>query len=468
MFDIKKLYDILGGDSGPGVGYAYALTDGNSWDKMLNTPNLWGHDPADTDYIPAAQNLIQAISDLIASAEQYVDISTLYHLPDGYFLQAISQGVKRARAAGNKIIIRFICGLQIPYHIPHVEDELKVMVAGLDPPEDVQVFVGAMQLSIDSTCHAKLIVVDGKTAICGGHNMWSIDYTQAAPAHDLSMQLSGPAVGIAQEFLNRMWTVLSTGKPWKFYAFKAYEGSFERGYIQRLNPEKPSVVGNTQVLAVARMALLESDPKKYDPSQIAKLAGVSMCESHIRLTTPWMGGSVGGILDEEFVTALCQKILQKVQVSIIMSEHGGTTSNKDIYSGESIKDTATAFVRVISKLQHLPRDILIELLDNYLHIAPIRIYPKQPRDPQAETWKWNYDGNKIEPANHAKVYIFDDQAFYCGSHNAYKILIEPGLVEYGFIYVGLRETAEFIDAYWNRGWQYSKDFEFKDWNRVVP
>ena len=468
MFDIQKLYDHLGGDSGPGVGYAYALTSGNSWDKMLNTPNLWGHNPAVTDYVPVAQNLTQEIADLIASATQYVDISTLYHLPDGYFLQAISQGVKRARAAGNKIILRFICGLQIPYHNPNVEEELRKMVADLDAPTDVPVYVGAMQLSIDSTCHAKLIVADGKASICGGHNMWSVDYTQVAPVHDLSMQLSGPAVGTAQAFLNRMWTVLTTGKPWKFYAFKSYEGTFEKGYIQNLNPDKPVPVGSTQVLAVARMALLESDPKKYDPSQNAKIFGVGMCESHIRLTTPWMGGSVGGVLDEEFVIALCQKILQKVQVSIIMSEHGGTTSNKDIYSGESIEKTAAAFVKAISKLQHMSREALIDLLSNCLHIAPIRIYPKQPSDPKAESWKWNDNGNKIEPANHAKVYIFDDQAFYCGSHNAYKILIDPGLVEFGYIYSGNQETTKFINEYWNQGWQYSKDFEFKDWSRIVP
>lgn len=57
MFSVDQIYSILGGAGGPGEGFSYGLHDGNKIEKLLNTPNLWGHNPSITDYVPAAQNL---------------------------------------------------------------------------------------------------------------------------------------------------------------------------------------------------------------------------------------------------------------------------------------------------------------------------------------------------------------------------------------------------------------------------
>jgi len=41
--------------------------------------------------------------------------------------------------------------------------------------------------------HAKIISVDGREALVGGHNLYSRDYLVDDPVHDLSMRISGPA-----------------------------------------------------------------------------------------------------------------------------------------------------------------------------------------------------------------------------------------------------------------------------------
>ena len=39
--------------------------------------------------------------------------------------------------------------------------------------------------------HAKIIAVDGKVLITGGHNFWDQHYLKTAPVHDLSIRLRG-------------------------------------------------------------------------------------------------------------------------------------------------------------------------------------------------------------------------------------------------------------------------------------
>lgn len=55
-FSIDDIYDALKQAGPSGDGKFYALTAGNRIATFLDTPQLWGHDPAVTDYI--AQPLV--------------------------------------------------------------------------------------------------------------------------------------------------------------------------------------------------------------------------------------------------------------------------------------------------------------------------------------------------------------------------------------------------------------------------
>ena len=95
----------------------------------------------------------------------------------------------------------------------------------------------------------------------------------------------------------------------------------------------------------------------------------------------------------------------------------------------------------------------------------MRFRDRQPNDPAGQSWKWRNGDKVIEPANHAKVYVIDDEAFYVGSDNAYAITNnEEGLQEFGFLVSGKAETERFLNEYWHRFWRYSEQFQYTDWH----
>jgi len=481
MLVVDEIYQTLGGPGGVGEGISYGLTKNNTIEALFMTPNLWGHNPAVTDYIPAAQDLVQAIQELVASAVHSIDISGLYPFPDGYFLDALKQGIKAAVAAGNTPVVRLVSGFYYPVQKPlDQKDSILDFIAALDAPPEIPVYVAGMQTWLTSWNHSKLLIVDGKTLITGGHNYWSDDYIQFAPVHDVSMRIHGPTVANAQGFLNRMWHQIANGKPNRkglhrlplFWCYKSYQGKITEEALETIAPSRPVADGATKMLALARMGyqLESSHPtvKANNASQIARIAAVKMADSHVRLSQQMLGGSLIGVYDPEFIDAICQHVIAQKQLSIIISDKGATTQSGGSYSGAGVEETAQLLVLRIAKLAKLGEDALVKLLDECVHIAPVRLYDRQPDDPQAQSWKWRRDDDAIEPANHAKIYIIDEDGFYFGSDNAYTMpLNHLGMQEFGFWVADPDETRMILERYWSKAWHYSSQFEFKDWQRVV-
>jgi hypothetical protein len=480
MLSIDAIYQALRASGTKGDGTIYALTEGNLIEQQLDTPQLWGHNPAEFDYVPAAVNLTTAIEDLIATATSTVDISVLYPFPSGRFFAAIRTGLLRSQAS--ELRVRITAGFYYPIQplvdpVAVIDDFIRSL--GIPEERDVSVYVAGMQTWATSWNHAKLIIVDGQRAISGGHNLWSDDYTQFAPVSDVSFRFSGPAAKTGEAFINNIWARMwyDPDAPrletpplfWSRFGFQGTVGPAPRVTFDGV----ASPAGNTRMLALGRAGInleplfpvVQSD----NASLVAKILAVQMSDRHVRMSQQMLGGSPLGEYDLQFFPVLRDHIIGGKELSLIISDTGATTQTHDSYSGDGVEATARHFAQAIRAARpDMPRDELIALLTNNLHIGPTRIYDKQPDDPAAKSWMWRDGEEALEPANHAKVMIFDEDGFYFGSDNAYAMPFNPfGMQEFGFMVDGQTETRAFLQNYWDKAWSYSSQFQFTDWARIV-
>ncbi len=478
-FSIKALYSALRQSGSDGDGIFYSLTQGNRIEAILDTPQLWGHNPAVFDYVPAAGNLRDAITSLISTATKTVDISVLFPFPYGLFLDAIQTGLAKVDP---RIQVRITAGFYFPIPPAQVDPVglIDQFIRDLALRPQTRLHVAAMQTWATSWNHSKLIIVDGQRAISGGHNQWSDDYTQFAPVHDVSFQFSGPAAKTGENFINAIWTrkwydtaVPRSETPPLFWSRASFDGQI--GPSPLIIFDNPSsTTGQTAMLAVGRAGinleplfpLVSSD----NASLLARTLAVSMADKdHILMSQQMLGGSPLGEYDAQFFPALCDHIIRGGRLSLIISDTGATTMTHDSYSGDGIEATAQHFARTIRSIRpDLSKSQLVELLREGLHIGPTRIYDRQPGDPEAKSWLWRNGSEALEPANHAKIMIFGDAGFYIGSDNAYAMPFNPfGMQEFGHLVEGIAETRLLIDQYWAKAWTYSAQFEVKDWERIV-
>src|SRR5476649_2227198 len=245
--------------SGRYNGVTYELTRGNvlgsGW--IVQTPDAWGRRAADLKFYPLdckdcekdvllpscssdadcgggacgtiwpapwstvrrkvcfghSDALVNRLYDLISGAKSSVDISLLAPVPDTRFLGTLRAAFGALARIGRQISIRVLVG-QYPGNsvdtgafLANVITEMKE-VAGAH----VRIGIAAVQscTSIDdcdsfSWNHSKIISVDGREALVGGHNLYSGDYLVGDPVHDLSMRVSGPAAASASRFADTLW-----------------------------------------------------------------------------------------------------------------------------------------------------------------------------------------------------------------------------------------------------------------------
>lgn len=129
---IDQIYDSLGGDDGKFKGISYDKSNNNNLKKLLQTPDFWGNNPQVALQLPFGKNLLKAITELISSAKETVDIATLLPLPDGLFLEAIVEGLLNAAKNNPYLVVRFLGGLEIPKLSPDIDlkEWLKFLYTG--------------------------------------------------------------------------------------------------------------------------------------------------------------------------------------------------------------------------------------------------------------------------------------------------------------------------------------------------
>jgi hypothetical protein len=180
---------------------------------LLQTPNCWGD--AGCSDTGALTHFANSIEQDIANAQYWVDITTLVTYPDGIFQRAIVAGIKAAHAKYPAVQIRILGGTPPVlgnFNTPYTEtahNYMKRLKADLGmTADDIKISVAGVETSwLYSWNHSKIIAVDGKTSIVGGHNLWESAYGQVAnPISDLTMRLEGPASRSAQQFADLLWS----------------------------------------------------------------------------------------------------------------------------------------------------------------------------------------------------------------------------------------------------------------------
>jgi phosphatidylserine/phosphatidylglycerophosphate/cardiolipin synthase-like enzyme len=495
-------------------GVTYLRTSGNKF-TLLDTPRLWGQPPTatakDSD---ACAKLLQAIADVIGSAERTLDITLLYNIdplqdsfPDGGFQDAISRGFKTLADNRRKTGIRILLGAPFgfgrsPKNAPAPKAALyqsRLQRWLIDTirlrQRDVATMTCPVQIALNypgTWNHSKIIAADDKQVVTGGHNFWAGDYLGRAPVHDVSGLFVGPAARAARQFCDKLW--LNTVESYTLIGGKIGPGPPP----QRPANEPSSAVGDVEVLSLGRLGQgLTGFSIGSNASVTARIVALCKAKSCIRISQQSLLGLTARGKPYDFYTclAIVRAVRAGVNVQIVLSNelpnYGGSAAKvlthlEWLYLFDVGPDAPRPGQRSIpDQCKKAPmRDHIDEWADlaassasagvalgglrpsvsKYPALADFRSKFKLATlyySDNQNRWKiFSSRSTKIpstwrDAGNHSKIYIIDDECFYVGSDNFYVSDHQEGLQEFGYLIEGKKETQKFIEAYWDNLWKYS-------------
>lgn len=483
-------------------GRTYRLTSGNRLpqDWLLQTPDVWGQrgadvpafpldckgcDPefrlpvcsADPDCAPgrcvplaasarkrgdAPAKMCVGHSDLvldrfyhlIVSAERAVDIALLQPPPDTRFLATLRNAVTRLANDGRAVTIRVLVG----DHPPEGTDAAALLRALLRdaavPSSRLNLYVGAVRsCGGEPSCgalswnHAKIVAVDGRRAIVGGHNMWSSDYLAAAPVHDVSMEVEGPAATDAHRFLDELWDFLCTQRPNdevnEWHSALTGEPGLDDACLPRIAlPSSSPPRGGVPILAVGRLAA-GIVPVFAEQSLVARDLLLGAATQSVRMVMQDVPFAVAGLnlsWPEHALDALARLLAKGGDVYMILSNYGAAGPIGTYSMLVPIEAVATKMREKLREHNRLDDAALTDRLCRHFHLAPLRFGPDA-------TWP---GGEPI--GTHAKFWMVDERAFYIGAENLYP----SELQEFGYIVEDDAASAQALRAFWEPAWTWSR------------
>lgn len=433
--------------------------------ELLQTPGLWGHAPADNGpwlpqhagaapVLPAAsQRLLDALEQVVAGAEQLVDIAGLEPFATGGFASALHRGLTRAATRGTHLTVRILYGRhRFTKNTPaDFDDFLRGITAGLPADCGLQVYACRMETSNHQTRpswnHAKIVAADGRDAVVGGHNLWADDYLGFAPVHDLSARVAGPAAREAHAFLDTLWD-------WVAREHAAPSGigtltlrGWDRGQIGDCEPPAAAALptappGPIPLLAVARLGTgVLADPRLANVGAAVAAVAFRQARSSIRLSQMDFGFHWSGVNHwaEDVISALADVLTapdRSVEVCMVLSEPGAKTAAGGPYS------FGTTFADIDAKMRAAIGD---RPLTGRFHRAALRFSESGDR--------WRRGDLELKIINHAKLWMVDDRAFHVGSDNIYP----HNLQEFGYVVESEPLAKELLADYWEPMWRFSHD-----------
>ena len=429
--------------------------------ELLQTPELWGHDPADNSYwlaaggtapLPAASGrLLAAIEEIIAGADRLIDIASLEPFASGEFATAIRCGLTRAARRGHPLTVRIMFGRHrfVTQTDADFEAAIRDLTAGLPADSAIRLHACRMETSNDqkrpSWNHAKIVAADGREALVGGHNLWHADYLGFAPVHDLSARVVGPAAGEAHAFLDLLWDWAGRqlAAPSEIGSLHAIR--WAGGHIEPAGPP-PAVAlaapveGATSVLAVGRLGTgVSADPRVANVGAAVAAIAFRQARSNIRISQMDFGFHWEGVnfWSADVVAALADVLTdpaRSVTVQMVLSEPGAKTAAGGPYSfGTTLADIVAEMRRAIGDRR----------MTGHMQLAPLRFSSSGDR--------WEHDGTQLKIINHAKFWMVDDRAFHVGSDNLYP----HNLQEFGYVVESADLARVALAEYWDPMWTFT-------------
>jgi phosphatidylserine/phosphatidylglycerophosphate/cardiolipin synthase-like enzyme len=460
MFESPLIDGCLAAVGAPPAGGLPGVLVRTSLDRceLLQTPDLWGHDPAaePPPVSAASRRLLAAIEEVCAGADALLDIAALEPYASGEFAAAIRRGLARAARRGAAPTVRILYGrhgYERKGFTLQTFAEFDAFIAGLAAgvPADSGMRVHGCAMKTSSTLpapswnHAKIVAADGRRAIVGGHNLWHDDYLSSPPVHDVSALLDGAAAGEAHAFLDQLWAWVARHHEHPpegaiVHVIRVHGGRVDRGVPPASIPRPGAAAGAIPVLAVGRLGSgVVPDLRLGNAGAAVAAVAFRQARSSIRISQMDLGFHWEGVntWSADVIAALADVLAdssRRVEVSVVLSELGAETAAGGPYSfGTSIPDVVAEMRRVIGTRPTTGR----------MRVAPLRIAAAGDR--------WTADGRELKFANHAKVWIVDDRAVHVGSDNLYP----HGLQEFGAVIESERFAREVLAAYWEPMWRFS-------------
>jgi phosphatidylserine/phosphatidylglycerophosphate/cardiolipin synthase-like enzyme len=405
-----------------------------------------------------ADNLVDRFYRPIITAQQAVDVTLLEPAPDARFLAALRDAMTVLAQSHRAVTVRALIGQYPPAGIDAkaflaelVRDASKV------PGSQLTVYAAAMRsCGGDIFCrsfswnHAKIVAVDGRSAVVGGHNLWTQDYLIDQPIHDISMQVSGGAARDAHKFADELWGyVCSHDDPLSavsMYVYHAGAKDIAKGCLAQIGlPPATAGAGGVPILASGRLGsgitshFGNQDDLARDLIFGAARHSILVAQQDVAFLQP---GQLQPLYPELTLGAWADFILAgRGDVYLVLSSDGAVGRSKSTYSnGVKIDAVADKMLEVAASHSSLSKPALVDLLCQHFHLAPFRF---------SSDAEWP---GKAPIGNHGKFWMVDDRYFYIGSDNLYPV----DLQEFGYIVDDAAAAAEIKRDYWNPLWRWSK------------
>jgi phosphatidylserine/phosphatidylglycerophosphate/cardiolipin synthase-like enzyme len=429
-------------------GRAFSLTKDNALETnwLVQTPNVWG---LYSDKVPknAGGFVVDDVRSLIASANTFVDITSLVPFPTGRFEDAVRDGLVSLAKNNRTVTVRIVVGWYPDPRGVNQSEYLKKIIAPLRSIKTghLTIYVAAQrkdQLTWKGWNHAKMVAVDGQRVLLGGENLWSDDYLDVAPVHDLNLALRGSVVFGMHKFADILWTNACsyTAPAWlAVYWRTGMAQDYAYGCLAKNPLVQSKSSGSLPVLGAGRLAGLEGEPN--NPADAAMAFALGSSTSTIRMAQQDLG-MPGGLYWEPAMTAIARALVAQQHVYIVLTNDDAKvgSAGASYSTGVKIGTTADAIRGYVRKQPHAPTGAaLTNLLCANLHLAPLRFGP-------SDTWP-----NGFAFGNHAKFFMVDDKIFYVGSENLYP----SDLQEYGVFIGDAAVIRQVREQYWDKLWHYS-------------
>jgi phosphatidylserine/phosphatidylglycerophosphate/cardiolipin synthase-like enzyme len=387
----------------------------------------------------------------VIRAKKRVDVTSLTP-PDGRFQAMLRNAVTYLSENESPPTVRMIFG-QYPFSfVDHgtASSNMKAMTRDVADGSPLQLSVSLYRDGDESWNHAKIVAIDGEEAITGGMNMWTENYLQVDPVHDLSIHLHGSAAGDAERFADRLWSFACADESWLGETqVSTFPGDTSDCLPAFGGTQKHAAGSGIPVVAVGRLGKI--GPETADAALVA-LMDAAKTTIHIAqqdIGPPKEAGISLAAWPEAYMESLVKAIARGVDVEFVVSNVGAVPGDLTGLAAEEANygngwSPADVQQHILATGQAHPE--LWTSSEDMASAMCARLHVTTLDATSDATWP---DGGKF--ALHTKLISVDSQAFYLGSQNMYV----ANLAEFGFIYDDAATAQNLENDYYAQMWGYS-------------